>query len=269
MGRRGRRSSWSYSKSYRVGKAFRINVSKRGVGYSFGVKGFRISSGPRGRYLNAGRGGFRYRQKLNSTPVNLSNQRQGNGQGVGCLGAIVIFVVITGISSSAGAGFIAALIWYFGSLAVISASRSPQNPSPQNEKGTETWGRGSRTWSPDSWDQEPKFEGYAKNPTQVKSRAQTQPQNKSKSRLKVTFDYDEAFNIGCASLEGFLKAALSSQRMWLISHSEVNSNIKSAASMTLDREALEVRTFDESHPAFKDYEINAPVIILMRAGIWR
>lgn len=38
-----------YRKSIRVGKYFRINVSKSGVGYSFGVPGARITHSPNGR----------------------------------------------------------------------------------------------------------------------------------------------------------------------------------------------------------------------------
>ncbi len=37
-----------YRKSIRLGSGVRLNLSKRGVGISFGVKGFRVSSGPTG-----------------------------------------------------------------------------------------------------------------------------------------------------------------------------------------------------------------------------
>lgn len=39
---------WSFRKSIRVGKHFRINLSKSGVGFSTGVKGFRVGVGPKG-----------------------------------------------------------------------------------------------------------------------------------------------------------------------------------------------------------------------------
>lgn len=50
---------------------FRINFSKSGVGVSTGVKGARVSWGPRGKYLSLGRGGFYYRKKLDgkSNPI--------------------------------------------------------------------------------------------------------------------------------------------------------------------------------------------------------
>lgn len=45
---------------------FRINLSKSGIGISFGVRGARISLTPRGNYINLGAKGLYYRKKLNS-----------------------------------------------------------------------------------------------------------------------------------------------------------------------------------------------------------
>ena len=39
---------FSYRKSFKVGKGFKINVSSKGIGVSAGVKGARVSVGPRG-----------------------------------------------------------------------------------------------------------------------------------------------------------------------------------------------------------------------------
>src|SRR6266850_2541625 len=44
----------------------RLNLSRSGLGASFGVKGARIGAGPRGMYVHAGRGGLYYRQFLGS-----------------------------------------------------------------------------------------------------------------------------------------------------------------------------------------------------------
>jgi hypothetical protein len=52
-----------FRKSIKVGP-FRINLSKPGVGLSGGVKGARISTGPRGTELHLGRKGVYYRQKI-------------------------------------------------------------------------------------------------------------------------------------------------------------------------------------------------------------
>jgi hypothetical protein len=45
----------------------RLNLSRSGLGTSFGVKGARIGAGPRGSYVHMGRGGLYYRQTLHST----------------------------------------------------------------------------------------------------------------------------------------------------------------------------------------------------------
>src|SRR5579862_2445755 len=44
----------------------RLNLSRSGLGASFGVKGARIGIGPRGSYIHMGRGGLYYRQTLHS-----------------------------------------------------------------------------------------------------------------------------------------------------------------------------------------------------------
>lgn len=43
---------------------FRLNISKSGIGFSFGVKGLRFGIGPKGRYFHIGRGGIYYRSRL-------------------------------------------------------------------------------------------------------------------------------------------------------------------------------------------------------------
>jgi hypothetical protein len=42
----------------------RLNLSRSGLGASFGVKGARIGVGPRGSYVQMGRGGLYYRQTI-------------------------------------------------------------------------------------------------------------------------------------------------------------------------------------------------------------
>jgi hypothetical protein len=54
---------WYLRKSVKFG-ALRLNFSKSGIGYSFGVKGARIGTGPRGPYVAGGRYGIYYRQSL-------------------------------------------------------------------------------------------------------------------------------------------------------------------------------------------------------------
>ena len=54
----------SYRKSFKLKNGSRINVSKSGVGFSYGVKGFRISHNTKGTFLNINFAGFNHRKKL-------------------------------------------------------------------------------------------------------------------------------------------------------------------------------------------------------------
>lgn len=54
---------WYLRKSVKFGPV-RVNFSKSGIGYSFGIKGARIGTGPRGPYVAGGRYGIYYRQSL-------------------------------------------------------------------------------------------------------------------------------------------------------------------------------------------------------------
>lgn len=49
---------------------FRLNLSKSGLGLSFGVTGLRIGTGPNGPYFHAGRGGLYFRKSLKETQEN-------------------------------------------------------------------------------------------------------------------------------------------------------------------------------------------------------
>lgn len=54
---------WYFRKSKSVGP-FRVNFSKSGMSFSTGVKGARMSFGPRGTFVNVGGNGIYYRKKL-------------------------------------------------------------------------------------------------------------------------------------------------------------------------------------------------------------
>jgi hypothetical protein len=56
---------WTWRRSTSLGP-LRFNFSKSGVGVSVGVRGARISTGPRGTYVHIGAGGFRYSQRVGS-----------------------------------------------------------------------------------------------------------------------------------------------------------------------------------------------------------
>lgn len=65
--------SWSFRKSTSLGP-FRFNLSRSGIGMSFGVKGARISVNTRGTYVNLGANGIYYRKRISgvsdSRPIN-------------------------------------------------------------------------------------------------------------------------------------------------------------------------------------------------------
>jgi hypothetical protein len=60
---------FSFRKSFNLGP-MRLNLSKSGIGVSAGVKGLRLSKGPRGTQLTAGRGPFRYQKTLSPAKRN-------------------------------------------------------------------------------------------------------------------------------------------------------------------------------------------------------
>jgi hypothetical protein len=64
---RGEHVGFYFRKSFGKGP-IRLNLSKSGLGVSVGVKGARVSFGPRGTFLHAGRGGVYYRQRLTPPP---------------------------------------------------------------------------------------------------------------------------------------------------------------------------------------------------------
>lgn len=49
---------------------FRLNLSKSGLGLSFGVTGLRIGTGPKGPYIHAGRGGLYFKKSLKDIQDN-------------------------------------------------------------------------------------------------------------------------------------------------------------------------------------------------------
>jgi hypothetical protein len=57
---------WYIRKAFSAGPV-RLNLSKSGLGLSFGAKGARIGAGPRGLYTHFGRGGLYYRSSHNSS----------------------------------------------------------------------------------------------------------------------------------------------------------------------------------------------------------
>ena len=84
---------FSFRKSIRFGP-LRLNLSKSGVGLSAGVKGARVSRGPRGTYLNVGAGGVQYRKKLDATSERETRRRPGGASNWLVAGLAALVVVL-------------------------------------------------------------------------------------------------------------------------------------------------------------------------------
>lgn len=70
-----------FNKSIRIGKNFRINLSKNGIGYSYGVKGYRITKTAKGNIrhtANIPNTGISYVKEHNSNKNNSSNAKPPN-----------------------------------------------------------------------------------------------------------------------------------------------------------------------------------------------
>lgn len=87
---RGNMTFWG-RKRIKIAPGIYLNASSNGLGISAGVKGFRISTNSKGdTYLNAGRYGLYYREKLNkkekNSSQNYSNRTQNGNDFSGILG---------------------------------------------------------------------------------------------------------------------------------------------------------------------------------------
>ena len=59
---------------------FRLNLSKRGLGLSFGIKGARVGIGPRGVTTSVGKGGLYWRKLWNPFKASRTAQPHPRGQ---------------------------------------------------------------------------------------------------------------------------------------------------------------------------------------------
>lgn len=84
-----------FGRSIRLGKFARLNLNKKGLGASLGIKGFRFGVGPRGARVTAGvpGTGLSYTTRVGTgQPVAATGKRVGLGRGCGCLLACVLAV---------------------------------------------------------------------------------------------------------------------------------------------------------------------------------
>jgi hypothetical protein len=66
---------WYLRKSLKLGPV-RFNLSKSGIGTSIGVKGLRVGTGRRGRYLQGGRGGLYFREQLGQPSPEVASEEE-------------------------------------------------------------------------------------------------------------------------------------------------------------------------------------------------
>jgi hypothetical protein len=103
-------------KSFKAGPV-RLNLSKRGLGASVGVKGLRVGTSASGKnYVHAGRGGLYYRKILSSG--KRGSAVSGGGLGAAILiflGIWIVIQIIKWLSENP------AIPIFLGSIAVISA----------------------------------------------------------------------------------------------------------------------------------------------------
>ncbi len=78
---------WSFRKSFRLGKGLRINLSRRGVGWSIGGKLLRIGFGRGRALLSSGVGPFRYTKSLGKVGATKSGSS-------GCLMVLLVVVAL-------------------------------------------------------------------------------------------------------------------------------------------------------------------------------
>lgn len=117
------RVPWYLRKSFSRGP-IRINLSKRGIGVSAGVKGFRIGTGPRGPYAAGGRGGLYFRQSLRTSQRRGSRSQGSSSVGIIFWLAVSVFALQTifhvpFITAAVILGIILAVV--FGFLLLVRA----------------------------------------------------------------------------------------------------------------------------------------------------
>lgn len=107
-------------KSFRSGP-FRVNLSKSGLGFSSGFKGFRVGTGPRGSYVNAGRNGLYYRKSFGR-----GRRRRTGHPFLSLLLVIVVLVAVVHFWKALLAiAALIAVVWIISVLAEAWAARPP------------------------------------------------------------------------------------------------------------------------------------------------
>src|SRR5436190_21606380 len=84
---------WSFRKSFRIAPGVRLNLSKRGLGWSVGGQGLRIGFGGGRTRVSTGIGPLRYQKSARTGGGG------GSAIGLGCLGILGLLFVVGVIGS--------------------------------------------------------------------------------------------------------------------------------------------------------------------------
>ncbi len=90
---------WYFRKSKSIGP-FRVNFSNSGTSFSTGIKGARISFGPKGTFVNVGRNGIYYRTKLGSAEKSSNSRSTSDSSYSQIVDAITVQEYTQGVSVS-------------------------------------------------------------------------------------------------------------------------------------------------------------------------
>lgn len=84
----------NFRKSIGLGKGFKMNISKSGVGFSAGSKGLRMSTSSKGTRLSVGYGGVRYTSKISGVKKRKRDESEMTVFDV-FVGSLILFILST------------------------------------------------------------------------------------------------------------------------------------------------------------------------------
>lgn len=300
--------SWSYRRRIKIAPGIRLNISKKGISSTFGIRGANINIGQNGTYLNTGvpGTGIYRRQKISASSDNYnSSNKNHTSSNSGCIVGLVLallFILIMGIVTvkQEGTQFLGILMLLFCFVCILIIiisffNRLISSSSSAIAKKEKILFQSQIEKAKDAFKQ-------ATNPTQkailqnfiscaelsnkanetlaIIEAIRRKTQKKSTLRLqeqlekyetelsKITAELD-AIQLDAdknldddgkyqyaALCESFEKM-LSSKKIWLITSSTLNTELKSSASTTVERNEV---NFDMGIFNFIKSSFNIPIL---------
>ena len=272
--------AWSYRKRIKIAPGIHLNVSKKGVSTSFGVRGASITTGRNGTYLNTGipRTGIYSRKKIsggNSTNVQSSNftntQTSASEVGQGCLIASGIGVVIGLFAYNTVAGLLGLAIFCF-IMVIVKTSSSEEKKVEQSIQSKIELAKTAIAQATNSIQKEilqsyvscVELSKKADEKEAIISALQAKLAKKDKAELreqltqyetelsdlhkeleKIQFDADKNLSdiekYEFSKLYDSFENLLECQKIWIITSSVKSTELKSSASTSVNRKPI---TFD-------------------------